>query len=502
MVHTCVVWGCTNRADPRSTKRQYFDIPKVIHHQGENTERLSLERRNLWLARINREGFDADPNKRHYKVCSDHFIAGKKADLYDNTNPDWAPSQKMGPELQGSCPTPDPQSTKKRYQRAKSRQEKVKKFKAAEALLDLQKDTSLCVVPNTDTTRGTDKAEIENYHICEKPADDTPTDGQLVEMMRSELQRLTSENMELKDKLKETVLSPETLDDEKAKHYTGLDHDTLMTVYHFLEPSIPGRVNSSLTKFEKMLVVMMKLRLNLSLQDLAFRFKVSKSCVSKVFLDTIHVMYIRLKPIILWPERAELQLSMPMEFRKYFGVKVSIIIDCFEVFIERPSNLLARSETWSNYKHHNTAKFLIGITPQGAVSFLSKGYGGRVSDKYVTEHCGLLDKLLPGDIVLADRGFDIKESVGLNCAEVKIPAFTRGKSQLSPVELETMRKIAHTRIHVERVIGLVRNKFTILQSTIPIDYLHSNIDSIPTIDKITTVCCALTNFCDSVVPFD
>jgi hypothetical protein len=171
-------------------------------------------------------------------------------------------------------------------------------------------------------------------------------------------------------------------------------------------------------------------------------------------------------------------------------------------FIERPSNLLARAETWSNYKHHNTVKYLIGITPQGAVSFLSKGWGGRVSDKHVTEHCGLLLKLLPGDIVLADRGFDIKESVGLYCAEVKIPAFTKGKKQLSPLELEATRKIAHTRIHVERVIGLVRNKYTILQSTIPIDYLHTRNESVPTIDKITTVCCALSNMCESVVPFD
>ena len=193
---------------------------------------------------------------------------------------------------------------------------------------------------------------------------------------------------------------------------------------------------------------------------------------------------------------------MPMEFRKYFGLKVSIIIDCFEVFIERPSNILARAETWSNYKHHNTVKFLIGIAPQGAVSFLSKGWGGRVTDKHLTENCDLLSKLLPGDIVLADRGFDIQDSVGLHCAEVKIPAFTRGKKQLSPLEIEQTRKIAHTRIHVERVIGLVRNKYTILQSTIPIDYLHCNPDSVPTIDKIATVACALTNLCESVVPFD
>ncbi|CAL9699712.1 unnamed protein product [Knipowitschia caucasica] len=250
------------------------------------------------------------------------------------------------------------------------------------------------------------------------------------------------------------------------------------------------------------MMVLMKLRLNLSQQDLGYRFKVSTSCVSNVFLGVVHVLFIRMRGFILWPDREDLQMSMPMEFRKNFGVKVSIIIDCFEIFIERPSNYLARAETWSNYKHHNTVKYLMGITPQGAVSFLSKGWGGRASDKHVTENCCLLSKLLPGDIVLADRGFDIKESVGLHCAEVKIPSFTRGKQQLSPLEIEATRNTAHSRIHVERVIGLVRNKYTILQHTIPIDYLHCPAGCVPTLDKIVTVCCALSNLCGSVVPFD
>ena len=72
--------------------------------------------------------------------------------------------------------------------------------------------------------------------------------------------------------------------------------------------------------------------------------------------------------------------------------KTTIIIDCFEVFIERPSNLLARSQTFSNYKHHNTVKVLIGITPQGSICFTSKA-SGRTSDKYLTEKCGLLNYL-------------------------------------------------------------------------------------------------------------
>ena len=104
---------------------------------------------------------------------------------------------------------------------------------------------------------------------------------------------------------------------------------------------------------------------------------------------------------------------MPVSFCESFGNKISSIIDCFEIFVERPSNLIASGQTWSQYKHHNTVKFLIGITPQGVISFISGGWGGRASDKFITENSGILDKLLPGDVVLADRGFNISKSVGL-----------------------------------------------------------------------------------------
>ena len=112
---------------------------------------------------------------------------------------------------------------------------------------------------------------------------------------------------------------------------------------------------------------------------------------------------------------------MPMCFQASFGKKVAVIIDFFEIFIDRPSNLSARASTWSNYKHHNTSKVLLGIAPQGVVSFVSECWGGRVSDKHLTEHSGILKKLLPGDIVLADRGFDIAESVAMMQAQLHIP---------------------------------------------------------------------------------
>lgn len=83
---------------------------------------------------------------------------------------------------------------------------------------------------------------------------------------------------------------------------------------------------------------------------------------------------------------------MPECFRAEFEDKVAVIIDCFEVYIQRPSNLLSQFCTWS-YKQHNTVKLLIGITLQDVISLISDAWGG-VSDKSLTERCGILNKLL------------------------------------------------------------------------------------------------------------
>ncbi|EDO35708.1 predicted protein [Nematostella vectensis] len=197
--------------------------------------------------------------------------------------------------------------------------------------------------------------------------------------------------------------------------------------------------------------------LALNKQDLAYRFNVSQSAVSRIWHRVLGVVHQRLHFLIEWPQRDMLRATMPVDFQLAFGSRVAVVA-CFEVFIERPLNLLARAQTWPNYKHHNTVKFLIGISPQGLITFISRAWGGRASDKKITEECGILRKLLPGDVVLANRGFNVEESVGFYCASLKIPAFTKGKAQLSPYEVEETRKIASVRIHFERVISLVKKK--------------------------------------------
>ena len=128
--------------------------------------------------------------------------------------------------------------------------------------------------------------------------------------------------------------------------------------------------------------------------------------------------------------------------------------------------------------------------------FICLGWKGQL-----TINSGFLTKLLPGDIILADRGFDIEEDVARMQASLKIPAFTRGCMQLSPQDIEKTRHLANVRIHIERVIGTTRQRFSILMSCMPIDFVKPKTPGErATIDKIIIICSALNNLCTSVVP--
>lgn len=198
-----------------------------------------------------------------------------------------------------------------------------------------------------------------------------------------------------------------------------------------------------------------------------------------------------LKPLIKWPSKQAILKNMPKCFKPKYQ-RCRCIIDCTEIFINKPTNLTARAQTYSNYKSQNTVKYLVGMSPAGAITFLSEGWGGRVSDKQLTAESGFYDLLQINDEILADRGFTIRDELAVRGATLRIPHFTKGKKQLSAQEVETSRRLSNVRIHIERVIGRWKT-FRILTTVIP----HSQVDLL---DDIVIVCAALTNICKCVVP--
>ena len=168
------------------------------------------------------------------------------------------------------------------------------------------------------------------------------------------------------------------------------------------------------------------------------------------------------------------------------------IIDCTEVPIQRPSLALANGQIYSFYKGRPTAKLLGACTPVGTVSFLSSGAGGAMSDKRLVKESGILSKFEPGDTVLADRGFNIQELLLPYRANLAIPPFLKKKKQFSLEEDARTKQVANARIHIERVIGRVKD-FDILTSELPLDMFDL-------FDHMAVVICALVNLQEPVIP--
>ena len=488
----CVVIGCSKRSE-RDKDVSFHRIPAVSDHQGVADHDLRKRRRDGYLAAISREDLDYSSLDK-YRICSLHFNE-EPASLYDTTHPDWLPTLHLGHTKVKAVSTD-------RYERLQRRNAIQEMEGHLPKIIDAEIEKFV-----RNEVEELVKKQIDKARQYLKPSSVSLTEE--VEVLRTNLvaAEQTIEHLKAEQAMVKAVvpfLEEDFISDEFTRFYTGLPNiGMLKATFEHVHNTLPAERSTKLSPFQEFVCTMIKLSINLPIEDLGYRFKISTSTVSRIILKWLRQMDIWLRDLIYWPDREELQKTMPVCFQESFGKKVAIIIDCFEIFIERPSNLEARATTWSNYKHKNTVKVLLGIAPQGVISFVSDTWGGRVSDKHLTEHCGILKKLLPGDIVLADGGFDISDSVGMMLAKLHIPAFTKGKSQLSALEVENTRTIANVRIHIERVIGCVRQKYSILQGTLPIDFVTvRKEESSPQVDRIVRVCCALNNLCNSVVPFE
>ncbi|XP_045036767.1 uncharacterized protein LOC123477468 [Daphnia magna] len=302
-------------------------------------------------------------------------------------------------------------------------------------------------------------------------------------------------------KLSKSMLHQLNQDKEMILYYTGLSSfDLLSDIFYALHPALHHDPRFKISLKEQFILTLMKLRLNLGNKDFAYRFDIHRTTVKRYIEKFIDVMYVRLPPaLLLLPDSKASKLTMPLSFRKHYPNCIAIL-DCFKINCEMHSNIIDKASCYSKYKSHHTAKYMVSMTPQGSINFCSKGFVGRSTDVEIVKQSGFVKYVREGDQVMANHGFLIGEEIEALGATLVTPAFKGLRPQLEGSETEFSRIVSNERIHIERGIGNLRKKYTILRGPIKIPEMNIDFNRNAFIDKIVVVCYCLMNAMPSMIP--
>ena len=331
------------------------------------------EARQRWIKAVNR----ADPHhpwklldpSKWQRVCSEHFVDGSPS----MAHPD--PELKLGyiKTLKRKRIPPEERSSTD--------------TSTIECLPGTDYDDSEMDVTHCKTTQEIriEELEADLKKMTEKVSSLKLQNDKLKSQHRQselELQDIRVRTCRMHKPLNEKLL----INDSACSFYTGIHSLKIFNILHeFISPLAtkrwrgaavistkvkrklitspkkfgPGR---KLTSKEEFLFVLMKLRLGLVNKDLEARFGISLSLVSSIFTSWITAMDKTIGRLLLyWPSQEEILATKPSRYRHIRNL-VSII-DCSEIFIEKPKNLDLQFMTWSNYKHHNNLPIPIVLWP-------------------------------------------------------------------------------------------------------------------------------------------
>ena len=471
---TCCVPLCYNN-NLRNRDLSFYCIPSQAKYP---------DLRKKWLSAISRKdekGKNFVPS-RYHRVCSAHFAGGKKT--YMNNVPTIVPK------------TLRPSEKRKRLT-ANSSGCRNSEISAMTPIIQSELIGHPCTQQNDPTQQELLENEIVKLKQANKSLEEI-IQGKNEELLEKDA--IIAKNKFCIDRFKHNR--------EHFKFYTGFEsYEQFMCVLEYLQPASSlltywdskrklnieniepsggkraGRVRS-LRPDDEFFMVMTRLRCALPIMDLHIRFHMSTTNISRILVTWYDFLHSQFRMLPIWASKKYILDTMPKQFREAYPY-TRVILDCTELFIEMPTSARSQSATFSSYKHHNTAKGLVGIAPNGLITFVSDLYTGRISDKKITSNSGIYDLLENGDSIMADRGFDLDDDLPAGVS-LNIPPFLDGKPQLSVEEEIETRRIASLRVHVERAIERVKN-FKILQNVFPLSMAAD-------LNKIWVICCYLVNF--------
>ena len=256
----CMIVGCGSQS-ARDKHLHFARVPSVVTNQGEEAEKLSFERRSRWISAISR--VDLTENiLANDRVCGRHFVSGRAAKSWDKYNVDWLPTLNLGHKK--NVEKRNMEQVSQRGQRANDKEKKRKEYE--------ERERKLAEEIAAKKLRLNEAGEqVSDISFAEEPPKYVDSSTQTEEfdylVAAVPLQRPFCEE-EFRN------------DDKRVKFYTGLPSlDTLKVIFLRIVPFVT-RKPQHLTPFQEFVMTLMKLRLNMSLEDLAYRFNVY--CVKNI----------------------------------------------------------------------------------------------------------------------------------------------------------------------------------------------------------------------------
>lgn len=468
-----------------------------------------LEKCQRWVNACSREGFTVERITRNTYICALHWPGekGPTEELADPLKANFTPREIK----KASAPKRKAPTTRTAPKKAKI------SHKEDFGVREIESDEQDFI----DFPELEESMEAEDYYECVNTGKMVIDNGCQTEYTKVELSAKI-ESMVLRNEVKVmkgvsniqilSSLSYEAIskNSKSMKHFVGLTSDQFNVLHDFLDSVCPltditywsckestGLVKSKsgpdsiFSTQEKLFICLLRLRRGFTIKTLALLLStpqrnIEETMIRKIFTTFIQLMYKIFRDMenIMFPTKEHLKKFLPKVFKTMKNVRCSV--DCTEFRVETSRNFARQGNTFSAYKHTNTFKCLIAVTPNGGACFVSDLFEGDINDVKIFSKCGILNHIRPQDIILVDRGFTVQDLLNPLQADIMIPAFLKGRKSLSAAEELSTRKIAKARIHVERFNERLK-QFRLVGRKIPLSLA-------PLATQMVVVACCLVNF--------
>lgn len=472
-----------------------------------------IEKCKRWIALCSREGFSVDKITRNTYICALHWRGekGPTPEFPDPFKANLTPREtKRSIKPKRKAPRTRVGPTEKKKKDDISQTEEVNDFgtmpfenERVQEQSDPPKDYYKNVNTGNMVSDEGSQTEFDKYMLSAK-----------VETMILRNEVATMKNATASKTVSNLAFEAINENSKLMKHFVGLTAPQFEALHNFLDSVCPlntinywsckestglvrakSGIESKFSTREQLFICLLRLRRGFTVATLAVLLsspqrRVSATTIRKIFTTYIQLMYkvFRDMETVMFPPKEHMRRFLPKVFRKLRNVRCSV--DCTEFRIDTSRNFAQQGNTYSSYKHSNTFKCLIAVTPNGGACFVSDLFEGDVNDVQIFKESGILKHINPKDILLVDRGFTVQDLVNPLQADIKIPAFMKGRDSLSVAEELSTRKIAKARIHIERFNERLK-QFRLVGRKIPLCIA-------PLATQLVVVACCLVNMQDTL----